>query len=185
MMKKLAFALGLFATPAMAAEGAFLSLHNPEFVVIVGFVLFVGLILYLKVPGLLGRMLDQRAETIRKELDEARALREEAQTVLASYERKQAEVQEQAARIVEHARSEAEEAAARAREDLKESIARRMAAAEEQIASARAGAVKEVRDTAVQVAVAAAREVVASKMSAQAGNKLIDEAIAAVEEKLH
>ena len=94
-------------------------------------------------------MLDKRAEGIQSELDEARRLREEAQTMLASYERKQKEVQEQADRIVAPAKQEAEAAATQARADLEKSIARRVAAAEEQIASAQAAAVKEVRDQSV------------------------------------
>ena len=180
-----AAALALMAGPALAAPESFVSLRNPEFVVLIGFLLFLALLIYLKVPGLLGRMLDERAETIRKELDEARAIREEAQSLLASYERKQAEVKEQSERIISHARMEAEEAAQKAQEDLKASVARRLAAAEEQIASAEAAAVKEVRDTAAQVAVEAARDVIAASMSAAQGNKLIEDAIATVEKKLH
>lgn len=184
-MKKLSVLLTFAATPALAAEGPFVSLFNTNFVVLVAFLLFVGVLVYLKVPGLLGRMLDDRAEGIRRDLDEAKALREEAQTLLASYERKQAEVAEQAERIVAQAKSEATEAAAAADEALKASIARRLAAAEDQIASAQASAVKDVRDQAIQVAVAAASDVIASKMTATEGNGLIDAAIAEVEAKLH
>ena len=60
-----------------------------------------------------------------------------------------------------------------------------MAAAEDQIASAEAAAVKEVRDQAVMVAIAAARDVIAKQMTAADGNKLIDDAIAQVDAKLH
>ena len=173
------------ASPALAASGPFFSLTNTNFVVLIAFLLFIGVLVYLKVPGLLGKKLDERAEGIKSELDEARALREEAQSLLASYERKQKEVQEQASRIVAHAKEEAAEAAEQAKADLKESIARRIKAAEDQIASAEANAVKEVRDRAITIAVAAAKEVVAKQMTAEAGNKLIDDAIAEVDAKLH
>lgn len=76
------------ASPAFAASGPFLSMSNTDFVVTLAFLLFVGILLYAKVPGLLGGQLDARAEGIKKDLEEARALREEAQTILASYERK-------------------------------------------------------------------------------------------------
>jgi len=184
-MKKLTVLLVLFASPALAAEGPFFSLKNPEFVVTIGFILFLALLAYLKVPGLIGGMLDKRAEGIKSELDEAKALREEAQTILASYERKQKEVQEQADRIVKAAKAEAEIVAMQAKEDLKASIARRLAAADEQIASAQASAVKEVRDTAIAVAVAAAEDVIAKKLTAADGNALIEDAIKDVAEKLH
>ncbi|MDU9002825.1 F0F1 ATP synthase subunit B [Sedimentitalea todarodis] len=173
------------ASPALAAGGPFFSLHNTNFIVLLAFLLFIGVLVYLKVPGKLGGMLDSRAEGIKSELDEARALREEAQTILASYERKQKEVQEQADRIVSTAREEAAQAAEKAKEDLQLSIVRRLAAAEDQISSAQASAVKEVRDQAILIAIAASREVIGKQMTATDGNKLIESAIAEVDAKLH
>ena len=173
------------ASPALAASGPFFSLGNTNFVVLIAFLLFVGVLFYLKVPSKMGGLLDKRAEGIQSDLDEARALREEAQTLLASYERKQKEVQEQADRIVTQAKSEAQAAAEEAKADLKASIKRRLQAAEDQIASAEAGAVKEVRDQAIMIAIGAANDVIAKQMTATAGNKLIDEAIAEVDAKLH
>lgn len=173
------------ASPALAASGPFFSMANTNFVVLLAFLLFIGILLLVKVPGLLGGQLDKRAEGIQSELDEARALREEAQTILASYERKQKEVQEQANRIVEAAREDAAAAAEQAKADLEKSIARRLTAAEEQIASAEASAVKEVRDQAITIAIATADQVIAKQMTATEANKLIDAAIADVGEKLH
>lgn len=173
------------AGPALAASGPFFSLNNTDFVVLLAFLLFIGILLYFKVPTLISGMLDKRAEGIKSDLDEARALREEAQTLLASYERKQKEVQEQADRIIAHAKSEANEAADRAKEDIKASIKRRLKAAEDQIASAESSAIREVRDEAVRIAIGAAKDVVAKNMTATDGNKLIDEAISEVDAKLH
>lgn len=184
-MKKLFAVFALTASPAFAAKGPFISLANTDFIVLLAFLLFVGILVYLRVPVILSGLLDKRADGIRAELNEAKALREEAQTVLASYERKQREVAEQSKRIVEHAREEARLAAEQAKEDLKASMARRIAAAEDQIASAQAKVVREVRDQAIQVAVAAARDVIARQMTAADGDKLVDEAIVTVEAKLH
>jgi F-type H+-transporting ATPase subunit b len=185
-MRKLAFALTLAAGPAMAAEKVpFFSFFNTSTVTLLAFIIFVWVLVHLKVPGKLMAMLDQRAETIRQELNEAKALREEAQTILASYERKQREVKEQAERIIEHAREEATIAAEKAKEDLQKALARRMAAAEEQIASAQAQALKEVRDQAVQVAVAAASDVLAKKLTDAQNEELVSEAIEAVQTRLH
>jgi len=173
------------ASPALAASGPFFSLNNTDFVVLLAFLLFVGLIAYLKVPGKLSGMLDERATGIQSELDEARSLREEAQSILAEYERKQKEVQGQADQIVANAKEEAKAAAVVAKDDLKASIKRRLSAAEDQIASAQAAAVKEVKDTAVSVAVSAAQDVIAKGMKAKDAGDLIDAAIADVGEKLH
>jgi F-type H+-transporting ATPase subunit b len=178
--------LALAATPALAAEGKpFFSLANTDFVVTLAFLLFFGVLFYFKVPGLLAGLLDKRAEGIQKELDEARTLREEAQAVLASYERKQREVAEQADAIVAHARDEAAAAAEQAKADIQRSIERRLAAAEDQIASAEASALRQVKDRAVAVAVAAAGEVIAKNMSEGDADALIASSIKTVEAKLH
>ena len=148
-------------------------------------VLFVLLLVYLKVPGKIAGLLDARADRIRNELDEARRLREEAQTLLASYERKQKEVEGQAEAIVANAKAEAERAAEQAKTDLEASIKRRLKAADDQIASAEASAVKEVRDTAANIAVKAASTVIAKNMTSTNGNALIVDAIKQVGAKLH
>ncbi len=185
-MKKLTVILSVIASPALASgDIPIFSLFNTNFVVWLAFLLFIGVLIYLKVPGTLMGALDARADGIRAELNEAKALREDAQTILASYERKQKEVQEQANRIIEHAKLEAGEAAELAKSDLKDSIKRRLAAAQDQIASAQASAVKEVRDTAIQVAVGAAQDVIAANMTATDGSNLIDDAIEVVGSKLH
>jgi F-type H+-transporting ATPase subunit b len=184
-MKRLSILLALLATPAFAAKGPFFSLGNTDFVVLLGFLSFIGLLVYLKVPGKLMGMLDARAAAIKSDLDEARALREEAKSILASYERRQKEVQEQAERIVASAREEAIAAAEQAKAELKRTIARRLAAATEQIASAEAAAIRQVREQAVTVAVAAAGDVLSKQMTAEAASASIDAAIAQVEERLH
>ncbi|MCU0909616.1 MAG: F0F1 ATP synthase subunit B [Rhodobacteraceae bacterium] len=175
------------ATPALAAtEGKpFFSLANTDFVVLISFILFIGILVYFKVPGMLTGMLDQRAVRIAAELDEAKALREEARALLSSYEKKSRDMQAQADRIVAQAKASAEAAAAEAREALKQSIARRLATAEEQIAAAEAAAVREVRNRAVTVAVAAAGDVIAGSMAAADANRLIDQSIDTVAAKLH
>ena len=175
----------LLASPALAASGPFFSLQNTNFVVLVGFLCFVGLLVYLKVPGKLTGMLDARATQIKADLDEARALREEAKSILATYERRHKEVQEQAERIVSLAREEAMAAADQAKAELKRSIARRLAAATDQIASAEAGAIRQVREQAVAIAVAAAGDLLAKQMTAEAASASIDAAIVQIEAKLH
>ena len=188
MMRKIALTAALSlgaATPAFAATGPFFSLHNTNFVVLLAFILFLAILVYFKVPGLIGGLLDKRSATIQSELDEARALREEAQSLLASYERKQKEVQDQADRIVASAKSEADAAAEQAKADLEVTIARRLKAAEEQIENAEQNALREVRDRAITVAIAAAREVIASKMTADKAGAMIDSSIEEVKARLN
>ena len=181
----LAVVLALLVLSQVTAHGPFLTLQNTEFVVFLAFVLFVAIVMWFGVPRRLAGLLDQRAETIRGELVEARALREEAQTLLSSFEQKRREMAEQAERIVAEARAGAERAAAQAREDAARAVQRRIASAEERIAAAEGKAIREVKDRAVTVAVAAAQEVLATQMTAAQASRLVDESIATVGAKLH
>ena len=185
-MRTLTAILALSATPALAAgDKPFFSLSNTDFVVSIGFLVFIGILLRYKVPGKIAGLLDARAAQIKSELEEARTLRDEAKALLASYEKKQKDVLEQSERIVASAKEEAMTAAAQAKADLKTAIARRLAAAEDQIASAEAAAIREVREKAISVAVAAAGDVLAKQMTAEGAAASIDSAIAQVEAKLH
>lgn len=173
------------AGPAAAASGPFFSLGNTDFIVLIAFIVFIGVLVYFKVPALIGGMLDKRAEGIRSDLDEAKRLREEAQEIYASYERRQREVKTQADEIVANAKRDAEAQAAKAQDDLKTSIERRLQAAEDQIASAEKDAVRAVRDRALQTAIAAATELLAAQVKGGQRSAGIDEAISDVETRLN
>ena len=180
MIRLLAPVAALTATPALAASGPFFSLRNTDFIVLLSFLCFIGVLLYFKVPSAIGKLLDRRADGIKADIAEARRLRDEAQEIYASYERRQREVKGQADEIVANAQREARAQAEKAKLDLQHSIERRLAAAQDQIASAESDAVRAVRDRAVQVAVAAASEVLGRHMGAQDRSAGIDRAIADV-----
>lgn len=163
-----------FVTPL---AGGFLALDNPNTWVLVGFILFLTLLMYVGVPGIIGRALDRRADTIRTQLNEARELREEAQRKLAEFERKHAEVQQQAQEIVERAKKEAEIAATEAKSAIEASVAQRLKSAEDQIAMAEADAIRAVRDTAVDAAIEATESVLKGSISKTDHGALIDAAI--------
>ena len=185
MKKFLTFALILSASPALAAGGPFFSLTNTNFVVLIAFLVFVGILIWQKVPAMLGGILDKRAQQIQADLDEAKALRNEAAALLASYDAKQKEVQEQSERIIAAAKEDAQAAAVQAKADLKDSIARRLAGAKDQIASAEAAAIANVRNRAINVAIAAASDVLAKQNTAATAAASVDAAIAVVDAKFH
>ncbi len=134
--------------------------------------------------GILG-LLDGRADKIRNELDEANRLKEEAQATLAGYQRRQRDALEEAERIVEHARQEAERLRTQAAQSLDEQLQRREAQAMERIAQAERAAAAAVRDAASDAAIAAARQVIADTMDAPAASRLIDAAIGELPGKLN
>lgn len=185
MNKSLAIAATLIASPALAASGPFFSLYNSNFVVLIAFLVFIGILVWKKVPLMVTRMLDDRAQSIRNDLDEARLLREEAKALLATYEARQKEVQEQSLRIIAAAKEEAQAAAVQAKQDLHASIGRRLAAAEDQIESAVKAAELAVRNQAITVSIAVAGEVLARQMTADGANASIDAAIEQVAARLH
>jgi F-type H+-transporting ATPase subunit b len=160
-------------------------LATPEFWVLVSFVLFMGLLVYLKVPGKVAAMLDDRAARISKELDEARKLREEAQALLAEYERKRRDAESEAEAIIVQAREAAEAFAAETRRKLTDTVERRGRQAEDKIAQAEAQAIKEVRAAAAELAIAAATRLIAEEVKGDKAAKLVDASIAALKDRLH
>ncbi len=152
---------------------------------LVGLILFLALLAYLKVPGMIGAALDKRAEKVAADLEEARRLREEAQQLLAEYQRKRKEAEEEAAGIVAAAKSEATSLVTEARKKTEEFVARRTAMAEQKIALAERDAVNEVRATAVDVAIAASRTLLEGKMDAKAGADMFKAALSEVKAKLN
>ncbi|MDX2204855.1 MAG: F0F1 ATP synthase subunit B [Hyphomicrobiaceae bacterium] len=151
--------------------------RSAEFWVAISFLIFLGILVYYKVPALLAKALDERAAGIRRELDEARRLREEAQALLSDYEKKHRNAAEEAQGIVETARREAEALASEMRANLKETLARRTRLAEEKIARAEAQAVSDVRAAAVERAIAAAERLLREKAAGAGGAQLIDQGI--------
>lgn len=160
-------------------------LQDANFWVLVSFVVFVGLVFYFGVPGMILSALDKRSDEIAKELEEARKLREEAQQVLASYQRKQRDAEKEAEAIVEQAQTESERLAAETMENLDQQVERRTQLAEEKIGQAEAQALQEVRAVAADVAVAAARKIIEEKLDEGRAAQLIDKSIAEVKDKLH
>ncbi|MEO1248509.1 MAG: F0F1 ATP synthase subunit B [Pseudomonadota bacterium] len=129
--------------------------------------------------------LDGRADTIRKELDEAQHLREEAKTALANIQRKHRDAMQEAEQITAHAKDEAERMIKQAEEDLAASLKRREAAAFERLAQAEAKAVAEVRATAVEAAVRATASLMGSQLDTAKQGDLIDQAIAELPQRLN
>jgi F-type H+-transporting ATPase subunit b len=156
-----------------------------EFWVAIAFVVFLLILLYYRVPALIAKSLDDRSEAIRRELDEARRLREEAQNLLADYQKKHRNVGQEADTILELARGEAEAFAQEMRASLKDMLERRTRQAEDKIARAEAQAVDEVRAAAIELAVAAAEKILREKASGSGGVSLIDQSIRELKGRLN
>ena len=151
----------------------------------VSLILFIGLMFYLKVPGMLTKSLDDRSDQIRNELSEARRLREEAQRLLSDYQKKRGEAEAEAASIVEAAEREAENLAAEAEAKTADYVARRTALAEQKIGQAEAQAIAEVKAAAVDVAVAAAGRILSDKVSGSTQTDLFKQSLQQVRDRMN
>lgn len=151
----------------------------------IALVIFIALCIYLKVPGMVSKALDQRAERIRNELEEAKRLREEAQVLLAEYQKKRKEAEQEAAEIVEIAKREAAALADDAKRKTEDYVTRRTAMAEQKITQAERDAVSEVRARAVDLAVEAARKVLGDKTDSKADADLFKKSVAEVKARLN
>ncbi|WP_274425443.1 F0F1 ATP synthase subunit B [Chelativorans sp. YIM 93263] len=150
---------------------------DATFWALVALIIFLAILAYLKVPAKINDSLDSRADRIRKELDEARELREEAQQVLAEYQRKRGEAEEEAKEIVAAARREAKAIVADAKQKTEEYVTRRTALAEQKITQAERDAVHEVRSRAVDVAVAAAGNILGDKVDTKKRGELFESSL--------
>jgi F-type H+-transporting ATPase subunit b len=158
-------------------------LADAEFWVLIAVLIFVAGVWKPASRAIVGA-LDARATRIAGELDQAKRLRDEAEQLLAEYQRKQREALGEAQAIIAHARDEAERIAAQSARDLEQALERRRRLAEERIAQAEAKALDEIRAAAVDVAIAAARNVIVSDLDEQRGAALIDGAIAQLSQGL-
>jgi len=159
--------------------------QDPEFFVLVGFVIVLVIFAWAKVPAMLGKMLDQRAQAIAHELDEAKRLREEAAALLASYVDKAAKADDEAATILAEAKAEAERYAKETRAALRQQIDRRAQMAKEKIAQAEAAALAEIRGLAADKAAAAAHKLLADRIDEKRSNALVEDALKDLPDKLN
>lgn len=181
--------LAALAASALAAEeggkapaGLFGDVY---FYVLIAFVLVLGVFWRMGAHKAVIGGLDKRSQKIADELDQARKLREEAQELLAQYQRRQRTAEDEAKGIIEQAKRDAAALAAEQRKKINEQIARRAKAAEEKIARAEAQALAEVRGQSADMAIEIARRIIRERMDQGAQSALVDRAIAEVRSKLN
>lgn len=160
-------------------------LRDPETWVAIAFVIFLGVLAYLGVHKMIMKSLDDRAERIKAELDEARRLKDEAAELLAEYQRKRQAAEAEAQDIIEGAKAEADRLATEAKGRIEDFVARRTALAETKIAQAEAQATADVRSAAADAAIAAAEKILSTEAKGKLAAELIAKGIDDVRKKLN
>ncbi len=148
-------------------------MFEAENFVALGFVIFLGLLVYLGAHRRVIDGIDRRQARIKSELDEAVRLRQEAQAVLAEFERKAREAEGEAASIIAGAKAEAERLSAEAKTRMEDFVVRRTKMAEAKIAQAEAQALADVRAAAADAAVAAAERILGAAAKGKVAEDLL------------
>ncbi len=152
-------------------------LQDPAFWVAVSFVGFIAIVIYFKLPSIVGKQLDDRASRIKNDLDEAQKLREEAQALFADYQRRQRDALATAEDIVAKAKEDAEILRKESEAELEATLKRRQELAEAKIQQAEEKALAEVQSIAVDVAITASEKLMKDGIKAKEAGALIDQSI--------
>ena len=152
---------------------------------LVGLLIFLGIVIYMKVPGMMAAGLDARADKIRADLDEAKRLRDEAAALLAEYQGKRKAAEADAVEIVKAAQRDAEALSAEAKIKTEEFVKRRTAMAEQKISQAENDAVNAVRASAIDVAIAAAAKILGGKPSGKLSDDFFRQSLSDVKARLN
>jgi len=158
---------------------------DATFFALVGLIIFLGILAYVKVPAMLTGALDKRSDQIRNELEQAKKLREEAQQLLAEYQRKRKEAETEAKSILSAAEREAAVLREEAKAKTEEYVSRRTAMAQQKIRQAESDAINEVRASAVDLAIAAAEKLIGSKVDSKASDELFKSSLGEMKTRLN
>jgi len=158
--------------------------YDPTFWVALAFLLVVAMVFRPAAKAIVST-LDTRAAKIRVQIEEARKLREDAQALLAEYQKKQRDAMQEAEKIISQARQDAARMKIDAEKDLENAIARRKQQALDRIAQTETAAVAQVRNTAIDVALAAAEKLIQSSLDPAKTQALADKAIAELPARLN
>ncbi len=157
-------------------EETALGFNTTGWVGIAALVVLIGM-LVVKVPAKIAAMLDKQIAGVRTQLDEAKALRADAERLRAEYEAKAKAAEADAATMRAHAQQEANQIIAKAKRDAEDLMARRTKRAEDKIAAAERNAIAEVRALAAETAAKAAAVLIAEHHDAGADRAMIDRSI--------
>lgn len=167
-----------------ASDAPMFSMANTDFVVAIAFVIFVGVLVYFKVPRIIGNLLDKRADTIRNEIDEAHRLLEEAKTLLAKLEREHKENIEKAKNIINDAELTSKKVLEDSKSEIKDAVARKLQMAERQIQTNEKEVIKSIKDDLIEAAFKEAQEQIEKKIDSNLANLVVEESVEEIKVRL-
>ena len=167
-----------------ASNSPMFSLANTDFVVAIAFALFMGVLIYFKVPKIIGDLLDKRAASIKSEIDEANRLVEEAKSLLAKLEREHKENIIKAKEIIEDAELSSKKILEDSKSEIKFAVSRKLKSAERQIQANEKDVINAIKGDLIDEAFKLAQEQIENKVNLQVANLIAEESLSEIEIKL-
>tara|TARA_B100000214_G_scaffold297345_1_gene227262 strand:- start:583 stop:1080 length:498 start_codon:yes stop_codon:yes gene_type:complete len=145
---------------------------DATFWVAVSFLIFVGLIFYLKVPQKIGRSMDESIKKIKEEIDNAERLKDEAKNILSEYESRVSKSKEEVKILIQKAEKQAENNIIKTNEEFHNIIENRKKAAEEKIKQMKAQAIKDVKNSSVNIAISSVEKIIKNSIDKKKLDKI-------------
>ena len=183
MITLLAFALSPGAGYA-AGSKKMISLDNTDFVVLISFLIFVGVLVYFKVPAIIASFLDKRAEDIQNEIEKASEILEEAKEILSSIEADHIRTSETIEKMVMTAKDRAGEEEEKAKKHIEELMKSKLLSAEGQVRSNERKILEEIEVRAIDLSIEKVREKLSKSLSGNDYDKHFDSSIQSIERGL-
>ena len=167
-----------------ASDAPMFSLANTDFVVAIAFAIFIGVLIYFKVPKIIGDLLDKRAASIKGEIDEAHRLLEEAKSLLAKLEREHKENITKAKEIIEDAELSSRKILEDSKSEIKLAVSRKLKLAERQIHANEKDVINAIKVDLIDEAFKLAQEQIENKVNLEVANLIAEESLSEIEIKL-
>ena len=178
-----AFALSYGVSHA-AGSKKMVSLDNTDFVVLISFLIFVGVLIYFKVPSIVGAFLDKRSNDIQSEIEKAGEILEETKKILSSIEADHIRTSETIRQMVETARSRAGEEEEKAKKNIEELMKNKLISAEGQVMSNERKILEEIEDRAIDLSIEKVKVKLSQSLSSSDYDYQFDSSIQSIEKGL-
>ena len=179
----LAFALSYGVSHA-AGSKKMVSLDNTDFVVLISFLIFVGVLVYFKVPSIVGAFLDKRSNDIQSEIEKAGEILEEAKKILSSIEADHIRTSETIGQMVQTAKSRAEDEEEKAKKNIEELMKNKLISAEGQVMSNERKILEEIEGRAIDLSIEKVRMKLSKSLSSSDYDNQFDASIQSIEKGL-
>jgi len=178
-----AFALS-FGVSYAAGSKKIISLDNTDFVVLISFLIFVGVLVYFKVPSIVGAFLDKRSNDIQNEIEKAGEILEEAKKILSSIEADHIRTSETIGQMVQSAKSRAGVDEEKAKKNIEELMKNKLLSAEGQVMSSERKILEEIESRAIDLSIEKVRMKLSKSLSSSDYDNQFDSSFQSIEKGL-